>query len=564
YLMPDRRQGTSRIVSAISAWVLLGALAMLNPAASVADSAPTMNVGLAQGQTTPPRIFFTDLESGPKSGGQDNLGVFITIWGKGFGASRGSSVVTLGGQEVARYVTWGANNAAARSLDMIVVQPGSNAQTGDLVVTVGGQPSNPLPFTIRSGAIYFVIAAAPNADDTNPGTYDAPFKTIYKPRTVVQAGDVVYIKGGQFTQIDPINPGWDAILLLDTEDAATGTANLPVAWIGYPGDPPTLANPLARRSILFFTSGSPQSYYVIANMIFSQSLNPLSLAGTGHRIIGNILQDGAFDDSGAISINGDCTGFKVFGNLLQRNGTVGEKLHHAIYLGGYGANTNMEVAWNHVQNQHGGRAIQLFGHLDGDRIDGVLIHDNLLIGSELNNIVIGGSDGSNDVIGTVHFFNNIVLGAMEPGLRINDPAGTVTIQNNVFYNNGLAQIYLQRAGAGKITLEDNIIYALADQTYFMFEPGTDSSAFSPRRNLYYNAGPTPPWDTDSLNADPLFVDAASRDFHLQNLSSAIDAGIATGRNWDYDGTARPQGAAFDIGALEAVQIEGGNGIWLLY
>ena len=143
------------------------------------------------GDTSPPALFFTDLESGPNTGGQDDLGVFITIWGEGFGASRDNSTVTLGGQEVARYVIWGADNAAARGLDMIVVQPGSATTSGDLVVTVGGQSSNPLPFTVRAGQIYFVIPGDPNANDANPGTYAQPFQTLYHPRTVMQAGDVV-------------------------------------------------------------------------------------------------------------------------------------------------------------------------------------------------------------------------------------------------------------------------------------------------------------------------------------------------------------------------------------
>ena len=35
-----------------------------------------------------PRIFFSDLESGPNIGGQKNHGVWVTIWGKGFGVAR--------------------------------------------------------------------------------------------------------------------------------------------------------------------------------------------------------------------------------------------------------------------------------------------------------------------------------------------------------------------------------------------------------------------------------------------------------------------------------------------
>ncbi len=48
-------------------------------------------------QVPQPQIFFSDLESGPNVGGQGGNGAFVTIWGKGFGATQGTSSVTVGG-----------------------------------------------------------------------------------------------------------------------------------------------------------------------------------------------------------------------------------------------------------------------------------------------------------------------------------------------------------------------------------------------------------------------------------------------------------------------------------
>jgi parallel beta-helix repeat protein len=53
--------------------------------------------------------------------------------------------------------------------------------------------------------------------------------------------------------------------------------------------------------------------------------------------------------------------------------------------------------------------------------------------------------------------------------------------------------------------------------------------------------------------DPLFADASSGDFHLSPGSPAIDAGLDVsgwGVTTDFDGTARPQQSGFDIGAFE--------------
>ncbi len=42
------------------------------------------------------------------------------------------------------------------------------------------------------------------------------------------------------------------------------------------------------------------------------------------------------------------------------------------------------------------------------------------------------------------------------------------------------------------------------------------------------------------------------DFHLLAGTAAVDTGLATPATADFDGNARPQGAAFDIGAYERV------------
>src|SRR6266480_1096291 len=112
-----------------------------------------------------PAIFFTDLESGPKTGGQNNKGVFVTIYGTNFGATQGASTVTVGGGAIDNCPVWGAPWLWYQKT---VCQLGSNVSTGNIVVTVSGQASNPLPFTVRSGNIYFV---ATTGNDSNDGSF---------------------------------------------------------------------------------------------------------------------------------------------------------------------------------------------------------------------------------------------------------------------------------------------------------------------------------------------------------------------------------------------------------
>jgi hypothetical protein len=46
------------------------------------------------------------------------------------------------------------------------------------------------------------------------------------------------------------------------------------------------------------------------------------------------------------------------------------------------------------------------------------------------------------------------------------------------------------------------------------------------------------------------VDPTGYNFHLQDISPAIDAGVNIGLTTDLDGDPRPQGAEYDMGAFE--------------
>ena len=70
-------------------------------------------------------------------------------------------------------------------------------------------------------------------------------------------------------------------------------------------------------------------------------------------------------------------------------------------------------------------------------------------------------------------------------------------------------------------------------------------------NDFFNNGFATPLGTGNISANPLFVAAQSGDYHLQSGSPCIDAGTSQyAPTTDFEGTSRPQGSGYDIGAYE--------------
>jgi len=67
---------------------------------------------------------------------------------------------------------------------------------------VNGNRSNSLPFTVRSGNIYFVKTNG--NDDTGDGSWSRPWHTIPKAVNTIAPGDIAYICNGvnQTTETD--------------------------------------------------------------------------------------------------------------------------------------------------------------------------------------------------------------------------------------------------------------------------------------------------------------------------------------------------------------------------
>ena len=81
-----------------------------------------------------------------------------------------------------------------------------------------------------------------------------------------------------------------------------------------------------------------------------------------------------------------------------------------------------------------------------------------------------------------------------------------------------------------------------------------TASLSVDHTLLWGNAADPLAGTNVLAQDPRFVDPAAHDYHLRVDSPAIDAGVDAGVTVDWEGDARPQGAAPDIGADEVRKV----------
>ncbi len=541
--------------------------------------APQVN-GITK-SASPPLILYTDITSGPNSGGEGDNGTYLTIFGTHFGATRGASKVTINGQSVAQYLLWSDRK--------IGVQVG-HVSSGPIVVSVGGLASNKdKMFTVRSGRIRYIGPSVENSPASCAGgTYEKPWgltnmvsnvesasmakmRTPYSYYKCVSPGDtLVFLDGVSYSCFD--GRGWRASL---TPDANEGDATHFVTFMARPGASVQLGGTgCAKFSVRDISKG----YNVFSG---------LKLTGSGSsggaqfapndRVVGNEIT--CPDCSGPSGAVGGGDGLILYGNdihdiaTLEPGGSV--KLYHAVYVMG----NNIEIAWNKIHNTKAYNGIQI-NHDGSPGFYNQSWHDNDIgdvNGSGINLSTIDPSKGY------IRVFNNVIhhvgLNIADSGSpddphsciavkgygRSTDP-GTVEIYNNTMvdcssYLNinssnraSCAVIAPGRQLNVKITFVNNIVYqpayaGTAKQDVYICG-GDPFGTFSGSNNLWYSES-RPGNSAAAIRygtiANPRFVSPTN--YHLKTGSPAIGAGIPFGGlTSDFD--AKPRATLPGIGAYE--------------
>jgi hypothetical protein len=340
-----RRRALSRLVVTALACAYATACGLGgSQAARAAAEAGTIDAGPRTG-------FYTDLSSAPQ-------GALVTAYGKGFGSD---GEVTLAGEKQ-RVITHADHR--------VVFEVGGTG--GEL--RIGGQLVGMLP--VHRGR---VLEATPRS-----------LRAVWAR---VAPGDVVYLRGGVYTE--PSAEGdWNMLSILETWKK--GAAGRPIAVVAWPGEDVVL-KPRERPAISLGDGGRNRDhaehltfagFRIVAESMCINGGGDVTadstVSETGGRYIRVVdiecsITDATSNTMGsAIAIQSD--GWRVLGvSFIEPAGRVIFNNNHAVYVAN-GAD-DVEIAYSRFVNLRMGHVIQI--HQDGvPRVfERIWIHDNHLEGA---------------------------------------------------------------------------------------------------------------------------------------------------------------------------------------
>ena len=369
---------------------------------------------------------------------------------------------------------------AATAVAVAILVDGSSSSTS--------QPPRPKIPSAPAGSGRQLFIASRGAD-SNPGTRQAPWRTIAKALRVARPGDTVVLRAGTY----------GARGITTTIDTS-GTPTAPITFRGGAGEPrPKLLGHLKitgshlRFSGLLFDGPTGQVKEIDAENPKGEEVQ-VAIEGDNVQVLSSEIRGS--DWHAGIFLSG-ADDVSIVGNYIHDNGDDGsccyelqENASHGIYF-----SSGSGLIANNVIEHNLARGVQLY---EGPQH--VIVTQNTIVHNGRAGVQVA-NDTANSTVA-----NNIVAYNGDIGIRSDSLSGSGNVAiNNLAWHNSNGSIGLEADG---LKLVDNI------------------------------------------EAAPHFV--STTDYRLRSGSSAVDAAdpsLAVG--YDYDRVRRPQGAAPDIGAFEA-------------
>lgn len=549
------------------------------PAAPVTGAPPVAPV------TGAPLVLYTDIVSGPTTGGENNKGIYLSIFGKNFGSGGlGSTVkVYIDNVEVDNYRYLGASKGRG-DIQQITVQIGAlgNPTPGaplPIKVVVNGASSNiDKTFTVNAGRILFVDNVSGNDTAAVIGDISKPYRHVQTSNLAqaawgqVRAGDFIVMRGRGTAWTDVGFENYFMRYRDKSGSAPTGTSGGAIVLMGYPAEDVYIRGTLAGGMTGGCISGingisypAAGKWAVITNLrVDCEGYDgPVSqqIHGDNWRVINNDLSASTAPRTGTdvpkmAGITGNGANSVWLGNHIHDIQGSSQECH-GIYIDGDGS---YEIAFNNIHDIRDGNGFQVYvnGGNGSTVANGVNLHHNLIHDVSKHGINIADGSSNNFTV-----YNNLVYNVAFAAVRFN----TTTLRGARIYNNTF--YHTNTAGSGSyaaltndwnlpgdaLDIQNNIFYVADATKYGGGSVGLAGAVGTIGKNLWFGGSSSYGFDTAPLNADPQFVTPGS-DFHLRITSPAINAGASSSAISsllvsDYEvSVGRPQGSAIDIGAFE--------------
>lgn len=330
-------------------------------------------------------------------------------------------------------------------------------------------------FVSPASAAAEIYHVSPAGDDSNPGSEDAPWRTLSHAAEIADAGDTVYIHTGVYTE--PLRP------------RNSGAAGAPIIFTAYPGDNPIIDGEAE--------SATEWGGLVEINKLQHIEISNLRLINGGYfgvMVTGSdkiVIQDNEIDYtySSGIYIS-NSRHVIVDGNDIQRacHGVGGRPPHYAPqeHITVRNGTENFEIVNNTVSNPHNGRGKEGINVKEGvanGKVSGNRVFDMSRTGlyvdaydAYVRNIEISGNEVYNSSHGLViaseqggsvdgitvidnRFHNNEHNGLWITGYLAGGPMRDLLVENNTLYGNGDHGISVTNRDTAGIVIRENIVLA---------------------------------------------------------------------------------------------------------
>lgn len=428
-----------------------------------------------------------------------------------------------------------------------------------------GTPFGLEPLELR--ALLSTYYVATNGNDANAGTAAAPFKRIQIGVSHLKAGDTLNIEAGTYSE--GVSIGWDST---GTYGNLNGTASAPITIQADPSVAPgsVIISGQNNKTHDGIDLEPGNSWLVIKGITVNNNTGTITRDGihvsgsdnvsvlnctvtgvvrfgifcsftTNFLVQGNSVSNtvgtGSSDNGHGIYISNSDVNPTIRSNLIFNNATQGLHLNGDISQGGTGMIQGALIEGNIIRN-NGANGI------NGDGVTSSRIQNNIIYGNGKHGIVLYQIDAAAGSTGNV-IVNNTIVQPNSSGAAIQLVSGSAnnTVYNNVLIGGSLGSFNISNDSKPGFVSDYNAVvdHFENDDTGATYTLSSWRTAMAQDAHSFVS------------NATALFVNPGSNDYHLKSGSPAINAGTSMSKlppATDFDGNARPQGGAYDVGAYE--------------